>query len=381
MFKEVKTPLFVMVVLAGLFALQGLYIASSGLDEARQKEFSALDKKSKQILANISQIAQMSSLIYEFGLYDKNGNILFSTLKIPPKSLAFKRSQNSGYIYHKSALMADGELRFLVVAKRVDFTKTIIFAGLAFIGALGVILACIYFIMQSTSRLQERQNRLLRAFFNDAMHELKTPLGVAALNFELLDIHNRHTHRIKSALKQMKMTYEDVEFFIKNERVDYLQEIIDLSEFLQSRVRFFTTIASSKKILFELKVATEIAVFMSKSELMRLIDNNISNAIKYSYPNSKIIISLNSTATAALFSVRDFGVGIKDTKAIWRRYQREDSSSGGFGLGLNIVEQICRKYGIVFKLDSKLGEGSVFSYYIPLYKEKLIDRLTQQKPI
>ncbi|WP_235597658.1 hypothetical protein [Campylobacter iguaniorum] len=48
------------------------------------------------------------------------------------------------------------------------------------------------------------------------MHELKTPLGVATINLEMLELKNKNTHRIKSALKQMKITYEDVEFFIKH---------------------------------------------------------------------------------------------------------------------------------------------------------------------
>ncbi|WP_367272152.1 hypothetical protein [uncultured Campylobacter sp.] len=58
---------------------------------------------------------------------------------------------------------------------------------------------------------------------------------------------------------------------------------------------------------------------------------------------------------------------------MWDRYSRENAALGGFGLGLNIIDKICKRYGIAKSVSSKLGEGSTFCYKIPLFKQKLLD--------
>ncbi|PPB73974.1 HAMP domain-containing histidine kinase [Campylobacter hyointestinalis] len=236
----------------------------------------------------------------------------------------------------------------------------------------------IYFIYQSTLKIHQRQKKMMNSFFNDAMHELKTPLGVATLNLDMLEIRNKNTHRIKSALKQMKMTYEDVEFFIKHSYENFPKKPINFSYFLEQRVRFLTTIANSKDIKIISKIEPNLEIFMSEIELTRLSDNNISNAIKYSKSGNDIEIYLTKEDGFVVFSVKDYGKGIKDTKAIWQRYAREDLSAGGFGLGLNIVANICNKYNIIYSVSSVLGKGSTFTYKIPAFKEKLIDKLNTQ---
>ncbi|QOQ88098.1 HAMP domain-containing histidine kinase [Campylobacter corcagiensis] len=219
------------------------------------------------------------------------------------------------------------------------------------------------------------KNQMLNTFFNDAMHELKTPLGVASINLEMLEFRDKHTHRIKGALRQMKVAYEDVEYFIKNERVNFPKEIINFSEFLRDRIRFSSTIANVKKISIEEFIADGLEIYMSKVEATRLVDNNLSNALKYSHPNSIIKVELVKDKNSASFSVEDFGIGIKDSAKIWSRFQKEDTTRGGFGLGLNIVLKICQKYAINYSVDSVYQKGSKFTYKIPLYKELLLDNI------
>ena len=205
------------------------------------------------------------------------------------------------------------------------------------------------------------------------MHELKTPLGVALINTEMLGLRDKHTARIKSALKQMVITYEDVEYFIKSGKMSLKSRRIDMSEFLGARINFIYLVAKSKNISLQSRIAPDVNVFMDETSLMRLIDNTLSNAIKYSRPGGKIIIVLEKGVSIAVFSVQDFGIGIKDTSAIWDRYSRENAALGGFGLRLNIIDKICKRYGIAKSVSSKLGEGSTFCYKIPLFKQKLLD--------
>jgi len=74
---------------------------------------------------------------------------------------------------------------------------------------------------------------------------------------------------------------------------------------------------------------------MDRDSLSKMINNVISNTIKYSYPNKKIYISIERN----ILSIKDEGIGIKqeELKEIFKRYKRFTNISGGFGIGLDIV--------------------------------------------
>lgn len=230
------------------------------------------------------------------------------------------------------------------------------------------------FIYNKTEIIYQEREDIAKRFFNDCMHELKTPLGVAMINIEMLQIHNKYTHRIKSALKQMKLTYEDVEYFIKNRHINFKAKRMNISKFLNDRIKFSHIMANVKNIKISSQIKPDLEIFISEIELTRLIDNTINNAIKYTNENGKIEISLANDENFAKFCVKDNGIGIKDTKKIWKRYERENLSSGGFGLGLAIVKNICDKYKIKKNVISNFGAGSTFIYEIPLFKEKFLDK-------
>lgn len=381
MFDQVKIPFLATVILMLLFIAQGFWTIKLNIKSEQNKDIAMLAKKSAILSKNLSNLDNQNSLIYEFALYDSNENIITSKLSKNPPNLNFQVLVQNGFIYYKTAILQDQKTYFLVVAKQQNWYKIGLISTLIFIGTIILVFISIYFIYQSTLKIHQRQKKMMNSFFNDAMHELKTPLGVATLNLDMLEIRNKNTHRIKSALKQMKMTYEDVEFFIKHSYENFPKKPINFSYFLEQRVRFLTTIANSKDIKIISKIEPNLEIFMSEIELTRLSDNNISNAIKYSKSGNDIEIYLTKEDGFVVFSVKDYGKGIKDTKAIWQRYAREDLSAGGFGLGLNIVANICNKYNIIYSVISVLGKGSTFTYKIPAFKEKLIDKLnTQSNP-
>lgn len=381
MFDQVKIPFLATVILMLLFIAQGFWTIKLNIKSEQNKDIAMLAKKSAILSKNLSNLDNQNSLIYEFALYDSNENIITSKLSKNPPNLNFQVLVQNGFIYYKTAILQDQKTYFLVVAKQQNWYKIGLISTLIFIGTIILVFILIYFIYQSTLKIHQRQKKMMNSFFNDAMHELKTPLGVATLNLDMLEIRNKNTHRIKSALKQMKMTYEDVEFFIKHSYENFPKKPINFSYFLEQRVRFLTTIANSKDIKIISKIEPNLEIFMSEIELTRLSDNNISNAIKYSKSGNDIEIYLTKEDGFVVFSVKDYGKGIKDTKAIWQRYAREDLSAGGFGLGLNIVANICNKYNIIYSVSSVLGKGSTFTYKIPAFKEKIIDKLnTQSNP-
>ena len=163
-------------------------------------------------------------------------------------------------------------------------------------------------------------------------------------------------------MQSMILIYEDIEYHIKHTHVEYKAEHLNFSHFLQNRIEVFSDLARIKNIDIEEDIIDNISLNINRIELQRIIDNTISNAIKYSPKKTKIIIRLYKEADHIIFSVQDQGVGIRDTKKIFERYAREDVIQGGFGIGLSIVKHICDKNGIEVSVETQLSQGSRFSY-------------------
>lgn len=374
MLKKANIPIIATISIIVLFIFQGIQIINLSSKNDENTDILNLVYKSREIISDIKNIQNKNTLIYEFAIYDKDENVLYSKLSNQPKSKDFQILKSGGYLYYKTSFKAEGDILFIIVAKKIDYSKFIFITTLMAILTIIVVFALAYVSYISVVKPYQEQRKVMSMFFNDAMHELKTPLGIASINLEMLGYKDKHTHRIKSALKEMKVTYEDVEFFIKNSHTNFPKIKIDFSNFMHERIKFLSTIANVKNIEIISNIESSLDIFMSEAEAIRLVDNNLSNAIKYSKEHSKIIVNLiKKDEDYIIFSVQDFGRGIKDTNEIWKRYIREDLSQGGFGLGLNIILSICKKYGILYNVSSVYGEGSTFIYEIPIYKYKLLD--------
>src|SRR6218665_573444 len=119
---------------------------------------------------------------------------------------------------------------------------------------------------------------------------------------------------------------------VKDEKTD-----INFSLFLERRIEFFNDLIISKNIKFTKNIQNDIHITFNELELYRIIDNNISNAIKYSKDSSNIEIFLHKENNKIKLMFKDEGIGIKDKSKIFERYYRGDKITGGFGIGLSIV--------------------------------------------
>jgi signal transduction histidine kinase len=208
-------------------------------------------------------------------------------------------------------------------------------------------------------------NQQLDDFIKDSMHEINTPLSIINLNADLFANkygENKYLKRIKSASKTLATIYDDMDYLIKQGRVEHKIHPINIGEFIQNRVDYFQEIANLKQITIFTKVETDIVYEFSKTKLQRIVDNTISNAIKYSHDNSSVEISFYQKEKHLIFKVKDHGVGIANVKKIFSRYYRENESKGGFGIGLNIVKDIIDEEGIGLDVRSTVGEGTSFIY-------------------
>jgi len=198
-------------------------------------------------------------------------------------------------------------------------------------------------------------------FVQSAMHEIKTPLSVITLNNELRQIEygkDQYTEEIESALKVLHNAYNSMGYIITKDELQFEVETLCLKRVLEERIAFFQTIAASNNKQIVLAADSRCNIEMSLTELMRLIDNNLSNAVKYSRPGSQIDVRLQGNR----LSFHTKGDPVKDKRKIFNKYVRENTTVGGYGLGLSIVEEIGRRYNIEIEVVSEEGKGTTFSY-------------------
>ena len=119
-------------------------------------------------------------------------------------------------------------------------------------------------------------------------------------------------------------------------------------------------------------IITRVVVNGDSTQLCRLADILLDNAMKYSYPNTTVTVSLKKHRDYCIFSVSSHGdtISRSDLKNIFKRFYRVDKTrsreTGGSGLGLAIVKNIILMHKGTIKLFSRVEEGSMFTVKIPL---------------
>ncbi|AXX88170.1 FIST N-terminal domain-containing protein [Malaciobacter marinus] len=211
-------------------------------------------------------------------------------------------------------------------------------------------------------------NRLLasqRQFLRHAIHETNTPLSVIMGNIELYEMingKNEYISNIEVAMKNISSIYDDLSFLIKKDQLVYNKIQIDLVDYIRSRIDFFSQVALQVKSNFILNTNQEtMPIFFSESKLQRIIDNNLTNAIKYTYENENIYIDLKNEDNNYILSISSHSCVIQDPKKIFEEYYREEKTKKGLGLGLNLVKKVCQEENIQIDVISDKN-NTCFTY-------------------
>lgn len=268
---------------------------------------------------------------------------------------------------------------YLVTKSAISFTSVFLEASLIAFGIILLILLLSFYILKSFSIPFKNVNEKLDDFIQESMHEINTPLSIINVNVDLFDeIHgkNKYFNRIKSATKLLATIYNDMDYLIKKNRVRYEDEVIDLNEYLQERIIYFELIAQLKNISLSVECSISVSIKFNTTKLQRIIDNTLSNAIKYSNKNTKVEVFLKQKEDDIELLIIDYGQGIQNPKKILERYYREDSYKSGFGIGMCIVKSIIDESDIDLYIDSELGKGSRFSY---VFHSSMIVKMTNLK--
>jgi len=195
----------------------------------------------------------------------------------------------------------------------------------------------------------------MNRFIEDTTHELNTPISTILTNIELLEtIHNcqgeQEMRRIEVASQTLSRLYEDLTYLKFNH--NYHREIVQLniSALLEERLEFFSTLIEAKELKIEKYIHQELTIKIDRNDAIRLIDNILSNAIKYNVKEGALIVSLNPKQ----LEVQNAGLGIKkeNIALIQKRFIRDNKNEGGFGIGLDIIGQVVKRYQFDFTITS-----------------------------
>ncbi len=202
-------------------------------------------------------------------------------------------------------------------------------------------------------------------FIKKIMHEMNTPLSIISLNCDSLEREfgfKNELETIKASTKTLSSIYGDLTYLIKKESREYEKTKINILKFISSRIAFFDELANVKDITIDFQVDSEFEILFNEYECERIIDNTLSNAIKYSNPTTTIEVFVGVIENKPIVSIKDEGVGIENPQDIFTPYFQHSKLNMGLGLGLTIVKDICDKYKVKIDVQSTLNKGTTITY-------------------
>ena len=217
------------------------------------------------------------------------------------------------------------------------------------------------------SNLLEENKR----FIADTVHQIRTPLTNIMMNGEMIkkfqkdESMNVFIEQIDASINMLSNSYEDLAYLITSNSISYKPKNINLSQTIKDRIKFFATISKVNFKKIEAKIEDEIYVNMNEIELERIIDNNLSNAIKYGFKDKTIDVFLIKNKNEAILEFRTFSNKIKNRDMIFSKNYREDDAKRGLGLGLYMVSNICIKYDIKYEILYE-NEQNIFKYILKI---------------
>jgi len=203
-----------------------------------------------------------------------------------------------------------------------------------------------------------------KLFLRHAVHETSTPLAVIMSNIELYELtheKNEYLSNIEAAMKNVFTIYDDLAYLVEKNEVEYPKHSIDLVDYVRSRIDFFKQLASQANLYFEFSVENaQVMINFNETKLQRIIDNNLTNAIKYTKDGEKISITIDCIEKKSQLQIKSKSTHIQNPEKIFDAYYQEDGSTSGFGLGLNLVKQICDEEDVTIRVNSNEETTSFF---------------------
>ena len=267
-----------------------------------------------------------------------------------------------GYLIIRSSLKPVRDMTETadVIAKSNDLSKRIsIEDGADEVHKLGKVFNEMLETLENSSK-RERQ------FSSDVSHELRTPISVIMAESEYgakytdsvedakesFDVIERQSKRMTSMINQI------LELARLDSRLEIPKEELLLSDKIKSTLEDYKILFDNKNIKLLINIEDNIKVYANEALIMRMIDNLLSNALKYAQTEVKVCLAKRNRI---ILEVADDGIGINDNekKHIWDRFYKVDKSrttteDNSSGLGLSITKKIVELHdGKIAVLDNK----------------------------
>jgi NtrC-family two-component system sensor histidine kinase KinB len=257
------------------------------------------------------------------------------------------------------------------------FSVTPVFAGEDAVASMVLLL-------RDITRLKEL-DRLKSEFVMAASHELKTPLTSIAMSISLLKeksmtkLDSKESELLYAADEEVQRLKALVNDLLDISRIEAGKMAIDFDsvsvELLFERVvGLLKKQADEKFVELSFSPASDLpAIKADVNKITWVLTNLVSNALRYTSSNGYIKLSAEQTGSRVYISVSDNGAGIpyEYQSRIFDKFVqiKTQKDLGGSGLGLAICKEIVRAHGGTIWVDSQPGEGSTFTFTVPIAGE------------
>ncbi|QKJ28144.1 two-component system sensor histidine kinase, putative CusS [Aliarcobacter cibarius] len=355
---------FILMLIALFFYYQNektLYI-----DLAKSNMQNIISKASNEIIVShmlngiFNKESYLNNQEYKISFYDKDKNFLFGNLEgdfsfeqnfyNDEEKLIIIDSSTVGHLGIWYIVLKDNSLKEKISNLKLNIVL-IFFIFYSIITLIGWSLAKMF--LRPIKNERERLNN----FIKDTTHELNTPISAIIMSCEGDNLTQKQLNRIKFSAKRVSEIYKDLTYIFLGNIEKKSFDKIDLSKIIKQEIISFEPMIARKKLKIDLQLE-EFFYEISKDDFIRLFNNLFSNAIKYNKIDGNIDIIFKNRELI----IKDTGIGVSKDKIkdIFNRYYRGTNQSGGFGLGLNIVNMICKTYNIKIDVESIEYNGTKF---------------------
>ena len=229
-----------------------------------------------------------------------------------------------------------------------------------------------------------RVNKIRRDFVANVSHELKTPATSLRLLAESLEetidedpVQARlFATQLKKETERLSHLITDLLDLTRLESQERVEDpvSVDVRSVLITVLARMRRVARKKNITLQWKRFGKAARYTVRGDetlLASMFSNLVDNAVKYTPPGGRVEVTGGFEGSEIVIRVSDTGIGIPESKLprIFERFYRVDrarsKATGGTGLGLSIVKHVAENHGGRVTVESRLGEGSTFTAYLP----------------
>ena len=226
----------------------------------------------------------------------------------------------------------------------------------------------------------EELDRVKSAFMRRVAHELRAPIAAieSLMNsiiggFGSPDTQRLMQERAAGRAHELLLLLDDLLDLsrLKDAKIESRKREVCVESILRDVLNLHGPEAASKKLSLDVDCQACPAIIADPDHIRQLWTNLISNAIKYTGEGGQIAVSLYAENGAIIGKVEDTGIGMtpEEMARLFEEFFRTDHAKliapHGTGLGLSIVKQIVDEYGGRISVDSAIGEGSCFTFYLP----------------